>query len=401
MNLNDLEPTPKVVLSYGLGEDSTAIILRWLEDPSSRDFDLSELAIVTAMTGNEWERTRGAVETLVLPRLAAAGVRFIQAARTRRHVTKAGDGIVILDDSRSPSKLYLEGDYTLYQEMVEAGTIPQSGGMRACSIHSKGDVLDPVIAAITRGQPYRHVIGFEAGEGRRAAKDQNYNTDLRTGEYPLIEWGWSRDDAIDFTKSVVGSSVGKSACTFCPFTFQNASNREVILEQYAEEPETAARTLLMEHLALALNPAQGLIGGRRLIDLVRTREMTGVLDAFENLLSVQTHALYEVRRIINARKGDPSKSGNVERSVRIRFTHHRDTAHASLRRLAKQGEDRGLTKTEVGEDGIMRVYQYQRGDTFPTVERFFVVAPALALRKERDTFDRRWKERIQHATPAA
>ncbi len=131
MNLNDLEPTPKVVLSYGLGEDSTAIILRWLEDPSSRDFDLSELAIVTAMTGNEWERTRGAVETLVLPRLAAAGVRFIQAARTRRHVTKAGDGIVILDDSRSPSKLYLEGDYTLYQEMVEAGTIPQSGGMRA------------------------------------------------------------------------------------------------------------------------------------------------------------------------------------------------------------------------------------------------------------------------------
>ncbi|WAM19005.1 hypothetical protein [Rhodococcus sp. JS3073] len=58
-------------------------------------------------------------------------------------------------------------------------------------------------------------MGFEAGERRRAEKDAGYNTDLRTGEYPLIEWGWFRDDAIAYTESVIGTGVGKSACTFC------------------------------------------------------------------------------------------------------------------------------------------------------------------------------------------
>ena len=35
-----------VVLSYGLGVDSTAILLRWPSEPSSRDFDLVDLTVV-------------------------------------------------------------------------------------------------------------------------------------------------------------------------------------------------------------------------------------------------------------------------------------------------------------------------------------------------------------------
>ena len=76
---------------------------------------------------------------------------------------------------------------------------PQIRDVSPCLVHRssvpwKGDALDPVIAKVTRGQPYRHVMGFEAGERRRAEKDAGYNTDLRTGEYPLITWGWFRDD---------------------------------------------------------------------------------------------------------------------------------------------------------------------------------------------------------------
>lgn len=392
MYVNDAETTPTVVLSYGLGEDSTAILLRWLEDPASRDFDLADLAVVTAMTGNEWESTRTAVENLILPRMAAAGVRFIQAARSRRLVTKIGDGVQVLDDSRTPDTLYLDGGYSLWDEMTEAGTIPQSGGARMCSVHAKGDVLDPVIARITRGQPYRHVIGLEAGEGRRALKDRNYNTELRTGEYPLIDWGWFRQDAVDYTVSVVGDSVGKSACTFCPFSFGNKAGRAHMLERYIHEPATAARALLMEHLALALNPKQGLIAGKRLVDLVREENMAGVLASFEMLLAEQSHALYEVRRIIAARKGDPSVSGNVDRSLRIRSRGSREVLQAHLDHLAADGTAKGLTTTAIGDDGIMRLYQRRRGTTFPTVERFFVVAPALAPRKERASFDQRWAE---------
>ena len=391
-NLNESEVTPTVVMSYGLGADSSGIILRWLEDPGSRDFDLADLAVITAMTGNEWESTRTAVETHILPRMAAAGVRFIQVARAQRHITKAGDGVIVLDDSRNPSRLYLEGGYSLWSEMTEAGTIPQSGGARICSVHSKGDALDPVIAAITRGQPYRHVIGFEAGEIRRADKDRAHNTAVRVGEYPLIDWGWSRADVVNYTVSVVGDSVGKSACTFCPFSFGSKAGREHMLERYRAEPTVAAQTLLMEHLALALNPKQGLIGGKRLIDLIRAENITTVLETFERLLAEQTHALYEVRRIISARKGDPAVSGNVDRSLRIRGTGTRDDLQTRLDRYAADGTAKGLTTTVVGDDRITRLYQHQRGPIFPTIERFFVVAPALAAHKEKSHFDERWAE---------
>jgi hypothetical protein len=88
-----------LVLSYGLGVDSTALLLRWLEDPASRGFELSELLVVTSMTGDEWPRTGVLVEKHVLPRLRNAGVRFAQVARAG---CLQGDGIVVLDNSSAP-----------------------------------------------------------------------------------------------------------------------------------------------------------------------------------------------------------------------------------------------------------------------------------------------------------
>jgi hypothetical protein len=67
------------------------------------------------------------------------------------------------------------------QEMLSADTVPQRGGMRMCSVHSKGDCVDPVIARITQGQSYRHAIGFEANEQARAEKDRLYDNDVRAG----------------------------------------------------------------------------------------------------------------------------------------------------------------------------------------------------------------------------
>ena len=144
-------PSPSVCLSYGLGLDSTALLLRWLEEPASRGFDWSDLVVLTAMTGEEFDATGEAVEAHILPRLADQGVRFIQVGRSDRRTTKAGAGVVVLDHSDSPQRLFFEGDYTLGDEMLSAGTIPQLGGLRACIVHSKCDCLDPVIAAVTAG----------------------------------------------------------------------------------------------------------------------------------------------------------------------------------------------------------------------------------------------------------
>jgi len=402
MTVDLTAPPPKVIFSFGMGADSTSILLRWLEDPTSRDFELDELALITAHTGSEWESTRTTMETHVLPRLAAANVRFIQVARSQRHTTIDGGGIVVLDDTRNPTRLYLEGAYTLWDELTEAGTVAQASGARLCSVHSKGAALDPVIARITRGQPYRHVIGFEANELGRAAKDTLHNTDLRTGEYPLIEWGWDRAAANAYTESVIGTTIDRSACTFCPFTFSNRSSRTAALERFRAEPHVGASALLMERIAIALNPAQGIVAGKRLIDLVHEHGQLGsVLDALDADLDQREHALYEVRRILRPRKTDPTKLGNAARSVRIRGRGSRGAMDDLLRRLADEGVRKGLIEAETGEDGILRVYQHRRGPVFPTVERFFVVAPALAHEKEHERFDQWWADARRGAVQSA
>jgi hypothetical protein len=199
-----------------MGVDSTAMLVRWLTDPSSRDFDLEELAVLTAMTGHEFRTTTEAVARLVLPLFRSHGVRFVQVARSQRKTTRSGGGVVVLDDSRHPQQLYAAGGYTLGQEMLSAGTVPQRGGIRACSIHAKGNCLDPVTARITEGEPYRHAIGFEANEVGRSSKDRLYNTGVRTGYYPLQEWNWSRADCQRFLVETLGEPFAKSACGFLP-----------------------------------------------------------------------------------------------------------------------------------------------------------------------------------------
>lgn len=67
--------TPSVVFSFGMGVDSVALILRWLEEPASRDFDLAGLVMITAQVGDEFDSTRRLVEDHVLPRLRRAGGR--------------------------------------------------------------------------------------------------------------------------------------------------------------------------------------------------------------------------------------------------------------------------------------------------------------------------------------
>lgn len=376
---------PSVVLSYGLGVDSTAILLRWLLEPESRDFEISDLVVVTAMTGDEWEQTGVDVETHLLPLLREHRVRFVQVARSQRHV-RVGEGVVVLDDSDLPTKVHLEGSYSLSDEMLSAGTVPQTGGARLCSVHAKGDALDPVIEQLTEGRPYRHVIGFEANEPKRAAKDKGYNTALRTGEYPLIEWGWDREACEAYITNVLGVAWEKSACVFCPFALSNKAGRTRVLKRYAETPAAGVETLFLEHVALALNPAQGLVGGKRAYDIVLEAGLNHVVDEFMDHLGQQRHAIYEVRRILRPRKDDPTKMANAARSVR---RHSSGTRGQMLRTLSATAS---LESLDVGEDGIVRSYLRRRGATFPTTEHFYVVAPDVVDDKQHEKFEQWWTD---------
>src|SRR5258708_8685233 len=66
------------VFSYGMGVESTALLLRLLEQPSCRDFDIGELIVISAQTAHEWEDTRTDAHRHILPRLRNHNLPHLQ-----------------------------------------------------------------------------------------------------------------------------------------------------------------------------------------------------------------------------------------------------------------------------------------------------------------------------------
>ncbi|MEU0237633.1 hypothetical protein ABZ234_08075 [Nocardiopsis sp. NPDC006198] len=365
-----------VICSYGLGVDSTAILLRWLVDPSSRDFPLDHLTVVVAHTGDEWANTGALATRYILPRLRAAGVRLVQVAR--KGPSLARDGVIVLDDSDAPRVLHSQGAYKLSDEMLAAGTVPQTGGTRMCSIHAKGEVLDALIAQLVQGRPYRHILGFEAGECTRARRDATYDTAQRTGEYPLIEWGWNRVDCNDWIFLLTGVSWPKSACSYCPFALTNQEGRQRTLTRFTEEPGPACLALRMEHTAIALNPRQGLVPNGRLIDMARTFPgMKTTLDRFRDETARAEHAVYRIRRVWPPRSSDPTQAGRAARSVELVATGTRAQMHHKL----QADSDRDGKQIDTSDPDHHRLWAHRRTQAGPGYEEFFAVAPATAHHK--------------------
>lgn len=369
---------PSIVLSYGLGLDSTAILLRWLTEPETRDFDLADLAIVTAATGNEFASTSKDVEEFILPLIRREGVRFIQCARSARTTTANGDGVVVLDDSTSPQRLYTDGVYSLEDEMLSAGTLPQLGGARRCSVHAKAWALDPVIDRVTGGRPYRHVIGFEAGEQRRADKDRLFNNERRQGWYPLIDIGWDRGDCAAYVQSKLGVSWEKSCCTFCVFALATAAGRANMVQRYRREPMAGAKALFMEAVSRRLNERQTLIAGSSVAQMVAEAGLVEVEVAFEQMMAETEFAVYEVRRVTQA--GRDGRRGVTARSVRRLATGSRTDMDARLGELPGH--------RDIGADRIVR----HRFPAAANCEHFYVVAPAVVDDKQRPAFESLWAQ---------
>jgi hypothetical protein len=252
----------------------------------------------------------------VVPRLLRRHrVRFIQVGRTQRKTTASGEGVAVLDDSAAPGRLHVDG-FKISDEMLSAGTLPQVGGARMCSVHAKGNCLDPVIASVTVGRRCRHALGFEAGERTWTAKDALFITERRTGWYPLLDCGWDPARCLDFIAETTGRRWSKSGCSYCVFAMTTGSGREAIVERYRREPQVGARALLLEAVARTLNERQTLIAGSSAADLVAGAELVDVQARFERMLDECEHAVYEVRRLTRRSSVRPHGRGITARSVR-------------------------------------------------------------------------------------
>jgi hypothetical protein len=386
------------LLSYGLGVDSTAILLNWLENPASRrytirtrvgktmppkfrklgekTFDLSDLTVLTAMTGDEFPDLKDLVETHILPRLRAHGVRYVQVARASMK-----EKLSVLDDSTSPYTLHLAGDFKLSDELLLNGTVPQyRKGSRRCSLKYKGDPLDMWVRGFVGTEPFSHALGFDASEHSRVVTDLSYSRGKRWGKgqktsfYPLFDWGWTRSVCEAFIKEVTGVDWPKSACAYCPFTM----GEDPVMQRFRQYPDEAAKSIFIEYVSMALNHRQSLYPEEQtLLMAVYALGLSDVLQRFEDMLNSSTWGLYWIRRIYYAPQ-------HAYRSVRIL----QEGDRASIQ---------GVLLPSYGnvslEGGIPRVISIPRiCDTYPVLEETLTAAPRTV--EPKDTFkgyDEKWE----------
>jgi hypothetical protein len=403
-------------MSNGLGVESVAILLRWLEEPATRDFALEDLTVITAMTGKEWPDTQRDFEQHVLPRFRKHGVRFVQVARAG-HLE--ADGIVVLDDSRNPTRLYIEGAYTLTDELLTAGTVPQFGAEHRCSLKFKAFVIETWLKQ-NLSHSIRHSFGYNAEEVDRIAKSdaaiarvtfgfnsdetervergKKYNGPVRIGHYPLPEWGWNREKCLDYIWAVTGVRWMKSACVYCPFARISA---ELINRQKAF-PADIADSMVLERVALAMNPRGQLYSTAPLYEVVTNSGNEQAIKLFGERMGSVPWAVYRVRRIyhakpIYAQKGtrkrivghDQKKKGRVQRCVeRLQEFPTRDAAYDQLMKIATV---KGVPPQ--GRHGLSYVQIQECASRYPGIEDYFVAAPAVVETKARygvDKFEQDW-----------
>ncbi len=371
----------KTIACYGLGVDSTAILTRWLVEPATRPCAIEDLIVLTAMTGDEYPDTQRDVEEHLLPLLRKHGVRYVQVARAGRFER---DGIVVLDDSRSPTKLYREGAWKLSDELRTAGTLPaRRGSQKLCTQKFKGWVLDTWIKGELKGEAFTHVIGFESEETERVERDQGYTTLARVASYPLVDWAWNREKCVSYLREQYGITWKKSACVQCPFASLKGSG---CVDRFKADPDSAVKAMQLEALSLMLNPRVGLFSGRTLRQVVEKSGNVEAMKRFEAwFVSQPTWSVYRVRRAYTA----PAKASRELTTV---FTGGYDDARAHLIATVTPEADGFDNNVTVDEHGFVRGYARRRVEgVYPSCEEMFVVGPAgIEDKVSRTTFDKRW-----------
>ncbi|MET9776256.1 hypothetical protein ABZ023_18680 [Streptomyces sp. NPDC006367] len=320
----------KTVQTTGLGADSWAITLKFLDDPERYGLkpDLSDLVVVHAVTGNEFPDTLETAEKYLLPRLREANVRMVQVSRMG---SSDADGIAVLADTRKPDKVFQQGPWRLSDWLTRAGTVPQvANGRRTCSIRSKGWVLDNILDYLLEGDECRRAIGYNNDEIARMIKDSRIQNEVNeaagrticTPYYPLIDDEMGRSEVERYVLERAGVTVNKSYCWMCPFSGVAASRErhEARLRQY---PEHAAYVLRMEQASLALNENSSLYATSTLLSrLLEDPANEAIIETYRRSLDVAPHAVYEVRRVYDAARTDDCRQHHGKKCSTPRWWCH-------------------------------------------------------------------------------
>ena len=405
------------VLNWGLGVESSAILLLWIFFPSTRPFKhWNQLIIVVAQTGDESPETKYLCETYILPLLRSIGVRLVQAAK---HGASKADGYTLLADTCEPYEIHTEGDHKLSDNMLTDGWVPRVGRPHICAMRWKGEVLDVLIGDIIytiqeamdvltmlclcdRGDRFAWLyacwllttrdniqigpyLGYNAEELGRMKDAQDYGCHGAKFLFPLIDRGLTRDDCIELIYSIFRVIWRKSCCVFCPFQKKAAA-----IAHYQSDPQAAVFALWVEFNALAMNSRMKLFERYGMQDICRDAQLDDAIAQFEAQISHCKWAVYHVRRIYR-QVGNPQKP-RVDSARKVEQL-AAGTQEEMILWLKDLAESKGLT---IERDSHWRCYSHVRDEqnkTYPAIEGFWVVTPSMIRDKcHRKTFDQDWRK---------
>jgi hypothetical protein len=254
-----LRPYPDcpLVVAYGLGVDSTAMLIEFVRLRIRPDL------ILFADTGGEKPETYAYLPVI------------------QRYLARVAFPTVVTVRYEPKWAVY----HTLEQQCLHTGTLPSLAyGGKSCSLKYKRSPQDRYILSAyppaelqRRGQRVVRAIGFEAGEERRTYAHVVKAIGLDAGEehrltwaraepgegkrptreawldahyfhywYPLLEWGYDRERCKQIIAAAKLPVPIKSACFFCP-----ASKKQEILWLQEHHPELLERALAIERNAQA------------------------------------------------------------------------------------------------------------------------------------------------------
>jgi 3'-phosphoadenosine 5'-phosphosulfate sulfotransferase (PAPS reductase)/FAD synthetase len=198
---------PFVLLSYGVGVNSTSVIAGLVERKEPPD------AILFSDTGGEKPKT----------------YEYLRMMQT------------YLKDNGFPPVTVVKQKLTLEADCLERETLPgKAFGFGSCSDRFKIQPQKKWLRDNNIVNPM-WLVGIHSGEKHRAERTLNQRTDVR---FPLIEWGWDQDDCIKAIERAGLPIPIKSACFYCP-----SMRKQEVLALAKSDPELFQRAVEMERAA--------------------------------------------------------------------------------------------------------------------------------------------------------
>lgn len=243
------EPEPLTFLSNGGGQDSTALLLRLINEPEfRRRYAPGRLISITADTGNEHRPT---LYNLVRMRRLCRehGIEFFfVTARYGHHV----------------------GDWQSLQHFYESGSrIGSKSYPKSCSSSLKIQPLYKFLCAYLSehygvssnkkdglyeytaltGEPITALIGISAEETSRrldpSKKAPPWLVKNILRSYPLVDDGWTRKDCRSYIEALEFPLPPASLCLFCPY-----KSKEHVLLTSLENPPAFKTWVRLERAKL-------------------------------------------------------------------------------------------------------------------------------------------------------